>query len=87
MTAMSGGIMVHMVSIFKVKGKNRLWLVFMGTGLILKPWSDVHSKSRFNSKTYEAFQTFSTKKCTKTCLVTFGTYKVTKYNNVINSTK
>ena len=61
MTAMSGGIKNHIVSIFKKRAKNRLWLVFMGTGLILKPWSDVHSKSRFNSKTCEAFQTFSTK--------------------------
>ena len=58
MTAMSGGIKNHIVLIFKEKG---LWLVFMGTGLILKPWSDVHSKSRFNSKTCEAFQTLSTK--------------------------
>ena len=44
---------------------NRLWFVFMGTGLILKPWSDVHSESRFNSKTCEAFQTFSTKNVQK----------------------
>ena len=58
---MSGGIKNHIVSIFKV-GKNRLWLVFMGTGLILKPWSDVHSESRL---TCEAFQTFNTKNVQK----------------------
>ena len=45
--------MVHMVSIFRKRA-------LVGTGLILKPLSDVHSKSRFNSKTCEAFQIFST---------------------------
>ena len=54
----------------------------MGTGLILKPWSDGHSKSRFNLKTCKAFQTFSTKNGKKTCLVTFGT---TKQQNTIFS--
>ena len=54
----------------------------MGTGLILKPWSNVHSKSRFNLKTCEAFQTFSTKKCLKIVLVRFGT---TKQQNTIFS--
>ena len=68
--------MVHMVSIFKEKGqKKRLWLVFMGTGLILKPWSDVHSKSRFNLKTCKAFSTNNS-------LVIFGT---TKQQNTIFS--
>ena len=37
----------------------------MGTDLVLKPWSDVHSKSIGSIIQY--------KKCTKTCLKTFGT--------------
>ena len=75
LTAMSGGIMVHMVSICRKGAKNRLWLVFMRTDLILKPWSDVHSKSMLNSKTCEAFQTFSTKMY---CLITFGAISYNK---------
>ena len=54
----------------------------MGTYLVLKPWSDVHSKSRFNWKTCEAFRTFSTK-ILQNLLGNIWHYEPTNYNKVM----
>ena len=49
----------------------------MGTGLILKPWSDVHNKSRRPVKHFR----HSVQKMYKNLLSNIWHYKATNYNN------